>query len=80
MARISKKSVWKISLFELQIVEKCMSRLCPSPLEAASPLLQTPKYGGKHMKRVYNMLYLGYLIIVNGRDIKKNSKISIFEV
>ena len=36
----------------------------------------------KHMNRVYNMLYIGNLIIVDGQNVKKNpvSEISIFEL
>ena len=47
MVRISKKSVSEISIFELQRLENCVSRLCPSPL--GSPRPPPPK---KHPNRV----------------------------
>ena len=53
MVRISKKSVFKISIFELPRLENCMSRLCAlDPLGAPPPPTQigskTHKEGLKH--------------------------------
>ena len=50
MVRISKQSNSTISIFELQRVENCISRLCPSPFEAASPT----QIGGKTLEEGLN--------------------------
>ena len=60
---VKKKSVSELSMFELLRLEKCMSRLCPSPWE---PPPQDTQMGEKHTKRVENMLDIGYFILVNG--------------
>ena len=75
-----KKSVSEISIFELPRPENCMSRWCAlDPLVPPPP--HTPKYGEKHMQRGQNMLYIRYLIILDGQSMKKSvSEISIFEL
>ena len=45
-----KKSVSKISIFELPRLENCISRSCPRPLGSPPPP-NTPKLGEKHIKR-----------------------------
>ena len=56
--------------------------VCPRPLGTPPPPpTHTPKKAEKHMKRGQNMLYIGYLIILDGQSIKKSvSESSIFEV
>ena len=50
--------------------ENCISRLCAlDPLVPPPP--HTPKLGEKHMKRGQNMLYIGYLIILDGQSMEK---------
>ena len=39
------------------------------PLHPPPP--QTPQWGEKHINRVSNMLYIGYLMIWDGHNIKK---------
>ena len=71
MVKVSKKSGSEISIFELPRPENCISRLCA--LDPLVPPTHTPKLGEKHMKRGQNMLYIGYLIILDGQSIKKIS-------
>ena len=67
-SRCKKNAVLKISIFELQKLENCTSRLCPSPLGTPPPQHANRV---KNTHKVYDMLYIGYFIIVNGQNIKK---------
>ena len=69
--KVSKKSISEISIFELTRPENCLSMLCALDPLAPPPPTHTPKLGEKHMKRGQNMLYIGYLIILDGQSMEK---------
>ena len=71
MVKVSKKSVSEISIFELPRPENCASRLCALDPLVPPPPPHTPKLGEKHMKRGQNMLYTGYLIILDGQSMEE---------
>ena len=75
MVTISKKQVLETPIFELSRVKNCISRLCTNPLGAPPPPpnQQTLQYGEKHPNMAYNMLYIAWMVILGGHNIKKTS-------
>ena len=74
MITVSKKTSFENFDFELPRVKKCISRLCTNPLGAPPPPPHLiPKLGEKQVNTAQNMLYIAWMVILSGHNIKKTS-------
>ena len=65
---VSKNNFQKIRLLSSRWRKTTKSRLCTNPLGAPPP---SPLQGEKHINAAENVLYIGWMVILCGHNIKK---------